>query len=115
MDIAELLGEILKNLQLTIATAESCTGGGVASAITSVSGSSAYFVGGIVAYTADIKERLLGVERDTIAKYDIVSREVAIEMARGAQEKLGVDCAISTTGVAALMVELLINRWGQFG
>jgi PncC family amidohydrolase len=85
---------------VTLATAESCTGGGVAARITSVAGASDYFLGGIVAYANDAKVKLLGVSPDTLATRGAVSAECAREMAEGARRALGADLAVSTTGIA---------------
>lgn len=85
---------------LTLATAESLTGGAVAAALVAVPGASAAFIGGTVAYTAEAKARVLGVESRVIAEFGVVSEEVAIAMARGARELFGADVAVATTGVA---------------
>lgn len=85
---------------MTVATAESFTSGAVAASITTTPGASRYFVGGIVAYSNEIKTSVLGVSADVIALNGVVSENVALEMARGAQKVLGSDCAIATTGVA---------------
>jgi nicotinamide-nucleotide amidase len=85
---------------LTIVTAESCTGGSIAEALVRVPGVSATFLGGIVAYSNSIKEQVLGVDHADIERVGAVSEEVAIAMARGARERLGADIAISTTGIA---------------
>ncbi len=98
--IEKQIGDLLRRHGLTMATAESCTGGGIAARMTSVPGSSDYFRGGIVAYQADVKEGLLGVRPETIGRRGVVSRETAVEMARGARRVLGADCALSTTGIA---------------
>ncbi len=94
------LGALLKEKGLTVSTAESCTGGGVAARITSVPGSSGYFKGGVVAYSNEVKTRLLHVSPNTLDKYGAVSRQTVVEMAKGAMETLGTDCAIATSGVA---------------
>lgn len=98
--IAQIVGEVLNQKDLTIATAESCTGGHIAHLLTSVSGSSAYFKGSVVAYTADVKEKVLNVSPALIAEKTVVSREVAEQMAMGAIAVLGTSIAVSTTGVA---------------
>jgi nicotinamide-nucleotide amidase len=85
---------------VTIATAESLTGGAVASAIVTVPGASAVFVGGVVAYTERVKERVLGVDPAAIAEHGVVSEQVALAMARGAIALLHADFAVATTGVA---------------
>ena len=94
------VGELLKKANKTIATAESVTGGKIASALVSVPGASDYFKGSIVAYTAETKINLLGVSKETINKESVVSKEVAIEMARGVKEKLQTNYAIAVTGNA---------------
>jgi nicotinamide-nucleotide amidase len=83
-----------------LATAESCTGGMVAARLTSIAGSSESFVGGVVAYSNELKERELGVPAELLARYGAVSAEVAAAMAAGARERLGADVAVSVTGVA---------------
>jgi PncC family amidohydrolase len=94
------VGALLSERGLTLATAESCTGGLVAHRITSVSGSSAYYLGGFVTYSNEAKEALLGVEHETLLAHGAVSEQTAREMARGARERLGADVGISTTGIA---------------
>jgi PncC family amidohydrolase len=81
-------------------TAESCTGGGIAHAITSIAGSSDYMQGGIVAYSNDIKHQHLGVRSETLASVGAVSEQCAREMARGVRERMGADIGISSTGIA---------------
>jgi PncC family amidohydrolase len=85
---------------LTVATAESCTGGGVASAITANPGSSAYFRGGVVSYSNDAKRELLDVPETVLAAHGAVSAQTAVAMAQGAARRLGADLGVSTTGVA---------------
>jgi nicotinamide-nucleotide amidase len=94
-----IVGE-LRRRGLTLATAESVTGGHVADEIVTVAGASAVFRGGIVAYDNAVKVELLGVSTATLERVGAVSEETAIEMARGAQARLGVDVAIATTGIA---------------
>jgi nicotinamide-nucleotide amidase len=94
------LGRMLADRGKTMATAESCTGGSIAQFITSNPGSSAYFQGGIVAYSNEIKTNLLGVPSETIEKHGAVSQEVAEAMALGAQKALTADYAVATTGIA---------------
>ena len=84
----------------TIATAESLTGGGIGAELTSVPGSSAVYKGGIISYTNEIKNRLLGVPADVLEKYGAVSAPVAEAMAEGARKVLQVDAAVSVTGLA---------------
>lgn len=94
------VGALLAAQRRTIGTAESCTGGLVAVRLTSVAGSSAYFVGGIVSYSNDAKHRLLGVPEAMLERYGAVSMDVARAMARGVRRALGVDIGIATTGIA---------------
>ena len=84
----------------TLGTAESCTGGRIAEAIILMPGASNYFKGGIISYTKEIKEKILGVSHDVIEEKTAVCEEVAIEMVKGAINALGVDYAISATGIA---------------
>lgn len=95
-DIAKLL---LEN-KLTLSTAESCTGGRIAGLITSVPGSSAYFKGGIVAYSNEVKISVLGVLPADLEKHGAVSESVVLQMAVGAQQTLKTECAIATSGIA---------------
>ena len=90
----------LKKKGLTLSCAESITGGGLASAITDVAGSSAVFEGSIVTYSDSAKTKLLGVLKRLITKHTAVSEEVAIAMAEGARTQFKTDFAIATTGVA---------------
>lgn len=90
----------LREKQLTVATAESLSGGLVAAALTSLPGSSSYFQGGIVAYSNQLKVELLGVPLEVIVQHGAVSEECAKFMATGARRKLGVNVAVSTTGIA---------------
>lgn len=94
------IGVLLTKNKQTLATAESCTGGNIAHLLTSIPGASNYFVGSVVSYTSEIKERELGVPWELIAKYSVVSAEVAEAMAVGIQKKFKTDFAISTTGNA---------------
>ena len=95
-----VLGKLLAQKKYTVSTAESCTGGKIAEIITSVSGSSNYFRGSIVSYATDIKVKILEVKIATIEKFTVVSKEVAEEMAVGAQKVMQTDFAIATTGNA---------------
>jgi nicotinamide-nucleotide amidase len=85
---------------LTLATAESCTGGLIGQRVTAVSGASAVYYGGFVTYQNEIKIKVLGVDPATIAAHTEVSAETAAEMAKGARERLGTDVGLSTTGYA---------------
>lgn len=98
--IEVVLGRLLTEKKLTIATAESCTGGKIASKITSVSGSSAYFKGSIVSYATEIKVNVLGISEEIINKYSVVSAEVVQEMALKSQQIFKTDFTIATTGNA---------------
>ena len=100
MDISEKLVLALKERGLTIATAESCTGGMVSKAITDVSGASQVFWGGVVSYDNSVKENVLGVERDTLNTVGAVSHDTACQMATGVKRVIKTDIGISTTGIA---------------
>ena len=92
--------ELLRERGLTLATAESCTGGLVGARLTDVAGSSDVFVGGAIVYSNAAKEASLGVPAALIAEHGAVSAEVAAAMAQGARERLGADVAVAVTGVA---------------
>jgi nicotinamide-nucleotide amidase len=98
--LESVIGRLLKWKKATLATAESCTGGYVAHLITSIAGSSDYYLGSIIAYDNRIKQSHLGVKETVLEDFGAVSREVVIAMAEGARRKLGTDYAISTSGVA---------------
>ncbi len=98
--IEKALVKALAEKGLTLSCAESCTGGLIAKRITDVSGASAVFHGGVVTYTNEMKEALLGVKRETLDKYTAVSEPVAAEMAENVRTRLGTDIGISTTGYA---------------
>ena len=100
MTVAEKLVELLKARGLTCATAESCTGGGVGSAITAVPGSSAVFAGGVISYSNEVKREVLGVKAETLATVGAVSPETAAQMADGVRRLLKTDLAVSLTGIA---------------
>ena len=96
-----LSSDVIKILQgKTLATAESCTGGGIGAALTAVPGSSAVYKGGIISYTNEVKERLLGVPAEMLEAYGAVSVPVAQAMAEGARKALQTDIAVSVTGLA---------------
>ena len=96
-----LSSDVIKRLcGKTLATAESCTGGGIGAALTAVSGSSAVYKGGIISYTNEIKENLLGVPANMLDLYGAVSAPVAKAMAEGARSRLRTDIAVSVTGLA---------------
>ena len=98
--VAELVLEQCHARGWRLATAESCTGGRVAAALTAIPGSSEAFAGGVVSYSNELKMALLGVSEHALAEHGAVSPEVAREMADGARERLGADVAVSVTGVA---------------
>lgn len=98
--LATLIGARLKAKGLKLATAESCTGGWVAQAATSVSGSSDWFDRGFVTYSNDAKREMLGVRAETLAAHGAVSEDTAREMAAGALDRSGAGVAVSVTGVA---------------
>ena len=98
--VAENLVELLKARGLVCATAESCTGGGAGSAITSVPGSSAVFAGGVISYSNEVKRDVLGVAAGALERYGAVSSQVAEQMADGARRLLKTDLAVSLTGIA---------------
>jgi len=97
---AELVLSLLRERGLTLATAESCTGGLVSARLTDVPGSSDVFVGGIVAYSNEVKAAQLVVSDDVLREHGAVSAETAAAMARGARERLGADVAVAVTGAA---------------
>ncbi|NLX08396.1 MAG: CinA family protein [Chloroflexi bacterium] len=94
------VGERLRARHLTIATAESSTGGLIAARLTAISGSSEYVMGGVVAYADRIKQQLLGVQEATLIAHGAVSEPVACQMADGARALFGTDVALSVTGIA---------------
>jgi len=96
----EVVGHLLRERGLTLAAAESCTGGLLSHRITDVPGSSDYYRGSVTAYANAVKEHLLGVPRDVLEAVGAVSRETALAMARGARGLLGADLALSVTGIA---------------
>lgn len=104
-DYVDELHALLIEKKLTVATAESLTGGMIGAALTSRSGSSAYFEGSIVAYTLEAKVTLLKVDRQEAEATNCVSAEVADQMALGARDLFGSDCAIAVTGYAEIPPE----------
>lgn len=94
------VGKAIKARGWTLATGESCTGGLLGHRLTNVPGSSEYYLGGVVAYAYQAKERLLKVSHDTLYKHGAVSQETALEMALGARQALGADVGLSVTGIA---------------
>jgi nicotinamide-nucleotide amidase len=98
--IEALVLDRCRELGWTLGTAESCSGGLVAARLTSVPGASDVFLGGIVSYANSVKEAQLGVPPNVLAAHGAVSRETALAMAHGARERLGVDVAVSVTGIA---------------
>jgi len=98
--LEERIGELLTRRGLTLAVAESCTGGLLGHRLTNVSGSSAYFQGGVISYSNEIKERILGIPHQTLVQHGAVSGETAMAMAREARRLLCTDIAVSVTGIA---------------
>ena len=98
--LPEILGERLREKGLTLATAESCTGGNIAHQITSIAGSSDYFKGSVVSYANEVKINQLGVSEEDIAAHGVVSEPVVRQMVEGVCRLLGTDCGIATSGIA---------------
>ena len=98
--LAERLGNALKGRGMMVATAESCTGGGIAEAITRIPGSSAWFDCAFVTYSYEAKTTMLGVHRDTLVDFGAVSQETAKEMAEGAISRSRAQVAVAVTGIA---------------
>ena len=99
-ELEKVLVGLLSRRRLTLALAESCTGGFIANRITNVPGASRVFLGGVVAYSNEVKRRFLGVRAKTLARRGAVSEAVAREMAEGARKKFGADFAMAVTGIA---------------
>lgn len=97
---AEQLVSLLREKSMTLAAAESCTGGWFSKRIVDAAGASAVFLGGVVSYTNEIKEKILGVTRETLSAHTAVSAPVAAEMAGGVRERFGADIGVSVTGLA---------------
>ena len=98
--IEKVVGELLRKKKLTLAAAESCTGGKIAQLITSIPGASNYFKGSVVSYATETKISVLGLDADFVKEYSVVSAEVVKEMALSVQRMMNTDCAIATTGNA---------------
>ncbi|MDY6965663.1 MAG: CinA family protein [Halobacteriota archaeon] len=98
--IEEKIGELLREKKLTIAIAESCTGGLISHRITDVPGSSDYFEGSVISYSNEVKMKLLGVLEDTLKEFGAVSSGCAVEMAEGIRDLLRTDIGLSATGIA---------------
>jgi PncC family amidohydrolase len=122
--LEEQLARLAPAKGVTIATAESCTGGLVAHRITSVAGSSAYYVGGIVSYSNELKRSLLDVPAEILERQGAVSRECALAMARGVRARTGAGVGLSTTGIAGpggatatkpvgLVYVACVTPWGE--
>lgn len=99
-NLAQELGNLLKKRNLTISAAESCTGGLFLSALTDISGSSAYVLGGVVTYSNETKQQLVNIQAATLIQYGAVSAETAREMAIGVRDLLKTDIGVSITGIA---------------
>ena len=100
MTVAEKLVELYKSSGKTCATAESCTGGGIGAAITSVAGSSEVFLGGVISYANEVKRDVLGVAAQVLDEHGAVSSETAAQMAEGARGITKADVAVAVTGIA---------------
>jgi PncC family amidohydrolase len=100
VSVESRIGVVLKELGLTVAVAESVTGGLIGSRFTDVAGSSEYFMGGVVSYSNDAKVKLLEVKRETLARHGAVSEETALEMAAGVRRAFGTDIGLSVSGIA---------------
>ena len=94
------IGEQLRQRGLSLAVAESCTGGLIGHRITNVAGSSTYFAGGVISYANEAKRRLLGVRGETLEKHGAVSRETVLEMARGVRSAFAADVGLAVSGIA---------------
>ena len=100
MSLEEEVARLLRERKLTMATAESCTGGMVSARLVGVPGVSSVFMEGLVTYSNEAKMQLLGVKASTLARFGAVSRETAGEMAEGGCARAGTDVCVSTTGIA---------------
>jgi nicotinamide-nucleotide amidase len=99
-ELAQTIATIFVQRGATLATAESCTGGWIAKTLTDVAGSSAWFECGVVTYSYEAKESLLGVRPETLAQHGAVSRECVVEMVAGALARFGATVAVAVTGIA---------------
>lgn len=100
MKVEERIGALLKGSGDTLSAAESCTGGRISHLITTVSGSSSYYLGSVTSYAVAVKESVLGVNPDTVRRFGVVSAEVAEAMASGVRRLTGSTFSVSTTGLA---------------
>ena len=100
ISLEALAGRLLKQQGMTIATAESCTGGRLAAALNAQSGASAYYMGSVVAYENSIKQQVLGVQHDTLLQHGAVSEQTVLQMAEGVRTLMHTDYAIATSGIA---------------
>ena len=100
ISLSSELGELLKERNYMLVTAESCTGGNISATITAVPGSSEYYKGSIIAYSNEVKMNLLQVKEQTLIKHGAVSEETVREMVKGAMKSLNTDCAVATSGIA---------------
>ena len=100
ISLEALAGRLLKQQGMTIATAESCTGGRLAAALNAQSGASAYYMGSVVAYDNSIKQQVLGVQHDTLLQHGAVSEQTVLQMAEGVRTLMHTDYAIATSGIA---------------
>ncbi|MEL6614865.1 MAG: competence/damage-inducible protein A [Bacteroidota bacterium] len=100
LTLEEVVGEMLADRGLTIASGESCTGGALSARLTRIAGASRYVRGAVVAYCNTVKTDVLGVSREDLVDYGAVSGQVALQMAHGVRQRLGADIGISTTGIA---------------
>jgi nicotinamide-nucleotide amidase len=98
--LPKVLGDALRSKKMTIGTVESCTGGALANSLVSIAGSSDYYMGSLLTYSNELKEKLAGVTPDILKVFGAVSAQVVEEMARNGREKLGVDVCVSTSGIA---------------
>jgi PncC family amidohydrolase len=100
MSLEHRLAAALVDRNLTLATAESCTGGGLSYLLTTIPGASAFFIGGVIAYRNDVKSHLLEVPQETLTHHGAVSAQTAMAMAEGCRRRFKTDVAVSITGIA---------------